>query len=195
MFTGIIEEVGQVQSVTRQGGIALIGVKACTVLDGTVIGDSIAVNGVCLTVVSKDAASLSFEAVPATLAATTLSIIRSGARINLERSLRVGARVSGHFVTGHIDCKGIIRRKFLSRGAWAFHVAFPAKYMKWVLPKGSIAIDGVSLTIAEIRSAVVVINVIPHTMESTNFKYAQVSSPVNLEFDVLAKKASQGLMR
>ena len=188
MFTGIIEELGEIKSMVRKGNITLISVKASVVLEGAKLGDSISVNGACLTVVKKEGYVLSFEAMPETLKKTNLGLLRALGKVNLERSLKVGDRLSGHFVTGHIDCIGVIRRKNYRSGNLSFEIALPAQLMKNVLLKGSIAVDGISLTVADKRPGIFSVYIIPLTLKNTTLGFKGPSDKVNIELDILAKK-------
>lgn len=187
MFSGIVEELGEVRRISKSGRVTVIQVSAQIVLQDTKIGDSISVNGACLTVVRKDKESLSFEAMPETLKITNLGSLRIADKVNLERSLKVGERVSGHFVTGHVDCMGIIRKKGYVNGNLNFEVAVPEAYIKYCLTKGSIAVDGISLTLAEKKSNTFSVYIIPHTLKNTTLGFKGPSGKVNVEFDILAK--------
>ena len=188
MFTGIIEELGEVKRVSRRGNITLIEVSALKITEGVKIGDSVSVNGVCQTIVKVSKDSFSFEAMPETLKITNLGILRINEKVNLERSLKVGDRVSGHFVLGHIDCLGIIRRKAIVSGNLAFEITIPVGFIKYCLPKGSVAIDGISLTIQEKRANFFSVYIIPHTLKNTTLSFKGPSDKVNVEFDMLAKR-------
>jgi len=189
MFSGIIEELGTVKKISRQGNCALFGIQADKALQDTKIGDSISLNGACLTVVKKEGGVLNFEVIPETLKITNLGDLRVFAKVNLERSLKIGDRISGHFVTGHIDCIGIIRRKAYLQNNLCFEVATPHKFLKFILPKGSIAVDGISLTVADKKSNVFSVYIIPHTLKNTTLGFKGPSDKVNIEFDILAKKS------
>lgn len=189
MFTGIVEELGEIKSITKRGSIAFICVKANAVLGDVKIGDSISVNGACLTAVKKDNPLLTFEVIPETLKVTNLGILRISDKVNLERSLKVGDRLSGHFVTGHIDCLGIIRKKNYIGANLAFEIVVPVQFMEFVLPKGSIAVDGISLTIVDKKSNTFRVYIIPHTLKNTTLSFKGPSDKVNIEFDILAKKS------
>lgn len=189
MFTGIIEELGEIAKISKRSNITTFEVKANKTLEDTKIGDSIAVNGACLTVVKKDSASLFFEAMPETLKITNLSLLRLKDKVNLERSLKIGDRLSGHFVAGHIDCVGIIRAKKYIESNLCFEIAVPIEFMKYVLPKGSIAIDGISLAIVNKKSNIFSTYIIPHTQKNTTLGFKGPSGKVNIEFDILAKRA------
>ena len=188
MFTGIIEELGLVKTISKRGNIALIEIKAEKVLADTKIGDSISINGVCLTVVKKDKDSLSFEAMPETMKSTNLGIIKACELVNLERSLMVGERLSGHFVTGHIDCIGIIRKRCYINSNLSFQIAIPKEFIKYCIPRGSVAVDGISLTLAEHKSNTFGVYIIPHTLKNTTLDFRRASDKVNIEFDILAKR-------
>jgi len=187
MFTGIIEETGRIISFepTAVGWALTVGAGA-TLVDAA-LGDSIAVNGCCLTVTRFDATSFRFDVLEETRRLTNFSSLRAGARVNLERSLRFGGKISGHFVTGHVDQLGTIQ-VFEARGADHFlQVALPRESVRGIVPKGSIAIDGVSLTIAEVGEECCAVWLIPHTLSVTNLGGKQVGDRVNLEFDLLGK--------
>jgi riboflavin synthase len=188
MFSGIIEALGTVKHLSRRGEITLLQIEGKGALGDVAIGESIAVNGVCLTATKNQGGVLSFEAVPQTLKTTGLAALKIGEKVNIERSLKAGERISGHFVLGHIDCVGIIRRKRYQGESASFEIAVPQEFMKYVLPKGSIAVDGISLTIAEKKPAVFLVAIIPHTLKNTTLMDKGPSDKVNVEFDILAKK-------
>jgi len=188
MFTGIVEELGQVKKIALVSGVTLLEISAKEVLRGIKIGDSIALNGVCLTVVSLKDSAVSFQVIEATRKQTNLGLLKIGQAVNLERSLRVGDRVSGHFVSGHIDCLGLVRKKILRNGNFEFAVVIPPAFMKYCLAKGSITLDGVSLTLANQRSNVISVCIIPHTLKNTTLSFKGPSDKLNVEFDILAKK-------
>jgi riboflavin synthase len=188
MFSGIVEESGEVKRISKRGNITLLEIKAKKILEDTKIGDSICLNGVCLTVVKIEPNSLMFETMPETLKVTNLGLLKISDKVNLERSLRVGDRISGHFVTGHVDCIGIIRKSNYSAGNLCFEVAVPLNFLKYILPKGSIAVDGISLTVVNKRSNVFTVYIIPHTFKNTTLGFKGPSDRVNIEFDILAKK-------
>jgi len=188
MFTGIIEELGVVKRISKQGNITRLEVQAEQVTQETKLGDSIPVNGACLTVVKNDPHTLVFEAMPETLKVSNLGALHPADKVNLERALKVGERVSGHFVSGHIDCRGVIREKRMLQGNLSFQIAFPIVFAKFCIPKGSIAVDGISLTIVEKRADSFSVYIIPHTLENTTLNFKGPSDKVNLEFDLLAKR-------
>jgi riboflavin synthase len=190
MFSGIIEELGQIKNISRKGKVTLFKIQADKVCLDTKIGDSISVNGSCLTVIKNENKLLSFEVIPETLKITNLGFLRIQDKVNLERSLQVGGRISGHFVSGHIDCLGIIRNKNYVGGNLSLEIAIPVQFMQYILPKGSIAVDGISLTVAERKSATFCVYVIPHTLKNTTLGFKGPSDKVNIEFDILAKKTN-----
>lgn len=188
MFTGIIEELGRVKRITFKAGVVHLEISSKEVLLDTKIGDSIAVNGVCLTVVYISDHSVSFEVIDTTRKNTNLGLLRIGQAVNLERSLKVGDRISGHFVSGHIDCLGLIRRKSLRNGNFELEISVPPVFIRYCLPKGSVSIDGISLTLALIRANIFTVCIIPHTLKNTTLSFAAPSDKLNVEFDILAKK-------
>ena len=190
MFTGIVEETGLVKRIFRKSTVTLLEVDAAKVLSETKIGDSIAVNGACLTVISFINSSMVFEIMGNTLKVTNLGLLKPGQKVNLERSLKVGSRVSGHFVTGHIDCLGIIRKKYLRQASLLFDIAVGPEFIRYCLPKGSIAVDGISLTLVKTLSNLFTVGIIPHTMKNTTLSFKGTSERLNIEFDILAKRST-----
>ncbi|MEO6246273.1 MAG: riboflavin synthase [Opitutaceae bacterium] len=187
MFTGIIEETGKVLAFEPKAEAWSLAITARAALADLTLGDSIAVNGCCLTAAGHDAASIRFDVLEETRRLTNFSTLRSGAKVNLERSLRFGGKVGGHFVTGHIDTMGRIET-FESRGKDHYlRVVVGQERMRLVVPKGSIAIDGISLTVAEVSEAAFAVWLIPHTLAVTNFGEKRQGDQVNLEFDLLGK--------
>lgn len=187
MFTGIVEELGEVRKIARQGANTIFEIKAVKVIGDAKAGDSISVNGVCVTVIRIEKDSFSFEAMPQTLKTTGLSGLDIAGKVNLERSLKIGERLSGHFVLGHVDCAGIIRRKKNTAGGLCFEIAVPAEFLGYCLPKGSIAVDGISLTIAAKKRGAFEVYIIPHTLKNTTLNFKGPSDKVNIEFDILVK--------
>lgn len=188
MFTGICEEIGTVKKIARHGRTTAFGIKAVTVAEDIKIGDSVCVNGICLTAIEKKAGLLTFEALPQTLKITNLGAVRINDKVNLEPALKLADRLSGHFVTGHIDCIGIIRKKNYIEGNLSFEISVSVEFMAYILPQGSIAVDGISLTIVTRKSNTFTFYVIPHTFNNTTLKFKEVSDKVNIEFDILLKK-------
>jgi riboflavin synthase len=188
MFTGIIEEVGEVVRIDDSGGFRTILVRGRAVFDDLRLGSSIAVNGVCLTARSIETGTFSAEMSRETLDRTSLGNLAEGAIVNLERPMRGDSRFGGHIVQGHVDGLGRIRRFNREGDAWNLEVEFPEAGSRYIVEKGSIAVDGISLTVASLPgSTVFSVAIIPHTFENTNLKAAQPNDPVNLEFDIVAK--------
>ena len=191
MFTGIIEELGIVKAVSRKGRLISLSIQADKVISDTKIGDSIAVNGVCLTVVKIEDKVLSFDLLEETARLTNLGKLKSNEKVNLERSLKIGDRLSGHFVTGHIDCPGAIREKTYVSGNLSFKITIPREFLKFIALKGSITVDGISLTVSDKRSNTFSVCIIPHTLKNTTLSFKGPSSEVNIETDILAKYNNQ----
>ena len=190
MFSGIVEELGEIKKVSQQRLTTLLEIRAHKVLEDTKIGDSISVNGTCLTVVKKEADAFTFEVIPETLKVTNLGFLRVSDKVNLERSLKIGDRVSGHFVSGHVDCIGLIRKKKYINDNLCFEIAIPAHYLRYCIPKGSVAVDGISLTLVDRKSNTFTVFIIPHTLKNTTLGFKGPSERVNIEFDILAKRDS-----
>jgi len=187
MFTGIIEEVGQVVVFTQEASAWKLQLKANHTPKAVALGDSVAVNGCCLTVTRFDATGLWFDVLEETRRLTNFSQLNVGSAVNLELSLRHDGRIGGHFVTGHIDAQGRIEQ-FEARGKdYYLRVYAPNDFARYLVYKGSIAIDGISLTVAEVDGDFFAVWLIPHTLAATNLKEKRVGDPVNLEFDLLAK--------
>lgn len=188
MFTGLVEEVGTVRSVTPGGGGAKVAIESSVVLEDATIGASISVNGCCLTVVEFDATSWVADAVPETLDRTNIGALLPGDRVNLERPLAANGRYGGHVVQGHVDATTeILAIDELADGSFRYTFALPTSLADYVVEKGSIAVDGISLTVAGVDSTSFSIAVIPHTHEVTTLGSRTVGDRVNLEADVLAK--------
>ncbi|MBP7143043.1 MAG: riboflavin synthase [Opitutaceae bacterium] len=189
MFTGIVEETGRILEFTAGRTGWRLRIHARVALEGLTLGDSVAVNGCCLTAVACDAAAgvVEFDVLEETRRLTNLGSLASGDAINLERSLAFGGKMGGHFVTGHIDGTGRIEQ-FQQRGADHYlRIAVPIGFGRYLIPKGSIAIDGMSLTVAEVDGDAFSVWIIPHTLEVTNLKGRKPGDSVNLEFDLLGK--------
>lgn len=187
MFTGIIEEMGEVRQLSRRPQGYCLGVQARGIGAGVRVGESVAVNGACLTVTQVRGDQLEFDLLPETRTTTTLGSLAAGEKVNLERSLQMGGRISGHFVTGHVDCQGVIRGKARQEGNLCFRIAVPPQMMRYVAAKGSIAVDGISLTVMRAQSGLVGVYIIPHTAAQTTLGFKGPGARVNVEFDILAK--------
>jgi len=187
MFTGLIEEIGRLEQMKRIGGGLQLTIAARAVMPGLAVGDSLSVNGVCLTVVAFESALFTVEAVGETVSRTTLSDLKAGEPVNLERALAASGRVDGHFVQGHVDGTGsIVATEKRDPGLW-LRLRVDKELMPLMVEKGSIAVDGVSLTIAELDADMVSIAVIPHTAEHTTLAGKRPGSRVNIEADILGK--------
>jgi len=195
MFTGIIEEVGQIVAIEDSGEFRSLRVKAGSILDGIKTGDSIAVNGVCLTVRTSASGSFTADLSRETLARTSLNALRAGTTVNLERPMRADGRFGGHIVQGHVDGVGTIRSFDRDGDNWNLQVEFPASAARYVVHKGSITIDGISLTVAALKAPVLEVAIIPHTFENTNLSHARAGDTVNLEFDLIAKYVERMMNR
>ncbi|CUU04667.1 riboflavin synthase alpha chain [Candidatus Kryptobacter tengchongensis] len=187
MFTGIIEEVGKVKSVVQKGKARVFAISSEKLLNDIKIGDSVAVNGVCLTVFEKLNEYFKVEAVEETIKKTNLGNLKTGDRVNLELSLKLGDRLGGHIVLGHVDTTGVIENILKLKNSWIFEIKFPIEFRKYIIPKGSIAVDGISLTIAEVDDGKFKVSIIPFTWENTNLKFKRSGDRVNLEFDFFGK--------
>lgn len=186
MFTGIIEATGFVKEVQPQGSNVDLWIES-NITNELKIDQSVAHNGVCLTVVEIKGNSYRVTAVDETLRKTNLGGWKVGDLVNLERSLKVGSRLDGHFVQGHVDATATCIEKQTLEGSWLFRFQFPAEYAALVIEKGSICINGVSLTVFNVGKDECTVTIIPYTYEHTNFKTIEEGSVVNIEFDVLGK--------
>lgn len=187
MFTGIIEGVGTVAQVRPMDGGSRLTVAADFSLDGTGIGDSIAVNGACLTAVSLQGARFTVDVSPETLSKTTFKSIKIGDRVNLERALKLSDRLDGHLVSGHIDGLGTITGKQNQGNAIAVTFSVPEFLSRYMIPKGSVAIDGISLTINSCENQSFNVSIIPHTAKITTLGFKETGARVNIETDMLGK--------
>jgi riboflavin synthase len=188
MFTGIIQNTGVITATSRdaEGGLTLT-VQQNDLAPTLIIGESVAVNGVCLTVVAKDTATFQFQVGPETLRKTTFATARPGELVNLERALRVGDPIGGHFVCGHVDAVGEIEQK-IPQGDWhTFWFRCPDELDPLLVTKGSIAVDGISLTLVDVEPGRFSIMIIPHTLSHTTLGVKSVGAKVNLETDLLAR--------
>jgi riboflavin synthase len=187
MFTGIIEELGHVRSLEQRGEGVRIRVDARVVTEGTREGDSIAVNGVCLTALEVSPGSFAADGSRETLQRSTLGALRAGSFVNLERAVTPETRLGGHIVQGHVDARG----RFLSAeehgGSWTVRIAYPQEIARYLVFKGSVAVEGISLTIAALTEEYFEIAIIPKTWHVTNLSTLRPDDPVNLEADIIAK--------
>ena len=195
MFSGIVEATGEVARVDRRGGGVRLVLRVPPPLRALEPGASVAVNGVCLTVVDGEGDTLAFDAVGATLARTLLGRATPGGRLNLERSLRLGAPVDGHLVTGHCDGVGRVETRRPGEGAVYFDIRAPEDLASQIVPRGSIAVDGVSLTVAGVEGTLFTVSIVPFTLRETIMGDYRPGHRVHLETDVLAKYVAGQLER
>jgi len=188
MFTGIVEELGRVVAVDAKAAGARLAIECSHVLQDATVGASIAVNGACVTAVELSANQFAAELAPETLQRTNFGSLKPGAPVNLERPLRANSRLDGHFVLGHVDGTAeIVSLESLGEGNWWLRIRVPQELTRYIVMKGSVAVDGISLTVAEISGDVVSFTIIPHTYEHTTLHAYSAGSRVNLEVDILAK--------
>ncbi len=187
MFTGIIEEVGTIKDIRLQSHSAVISVSADAVLEGTRVGDSIAVNGVCLTVTSLRDREFSADATPETVARTSLYRLRGGSPVNLERAIAADGRFGGHIVMGHVDGRGSVEGIVREENSLLLAIKADPGIMRYVVMKGSVAIDGISLTVADVSQSEFTVSLIPHTAEVTTVRYIKRGDSVNIETDIIGK--------
>jgi riboflavin synthase len=198
MFTGLVETLGTVERLDAEGEGRLLTVREGSVAPELTVGESVAVNGACLTVVARDGESFAFQVGPETLSRTNLGELKAGDRVNLERSLRVGDRLGGHMVQGHIDGLGRVASREV-QGEWeVVWFACPPELAAQMVGKGSVAVDGVSLTLVDVTADGFSVALIPHTLACTTLGFKRPGDAVNLETDILAKyvaKCLQGMTR
>ena len=187
MFTGIVETVSPVVSLLKKENLFALAVKRPKVFTDVHVGDSVANDGVCLTVTSLKGGCLHFDLMKETLDATSLKRLKAGVGVNLERAMKAEARIGGHFVTGHVDAVGVIKDIRTLPNYVEYRIAIPADLMRFVAPKGSVAIDGISLTVGEVKKGWFAVYFIPHTLNVTTIGGKKVGDEVNIETDLLAK--------
>lgn len=187
MFNGIVEEVGSIAAIVHQRNLTVLKVRARKIVPGTKNGDSIAIDGVCLTVTGKNKNILAFDLMRETIETTTLKDLQRGHKINLERALLVGGRISGHFVTGHIDCVGCIENKKEEPNYTELFISLPNELSKYIVPKGSVCLDGVSLTVGKVKKGLFSVYLIPFTRRITTLGTKKKGDAINIEVDILAK--------
>ncbi len=187
MFTGIIEEMGQVESLMQHGDSARLTIKARTVMSDLKTGESVSVNGACMTAIDLSATGFSCDVSPESLSLTNLGTLKIGDQINLERAMRMNDRLGGHMVSGHVEGLGRITEKFTRENAVIMSLEVPPGVLKYCVPKGSITLDGVSMTINQLSEKKVSICIIPHTAEMTTLGFKNVGDDVNLESDLIGR--------
>lgn len=187
MFTGLVEEVGQLEAITGSEQACRLVIRAKKVLEDVQLGDSIAVNGICLTVTSHTSTRFSVDVMPETLNKTNIGRLRAGQRVNLERAMRLGDRFGGHIVSGHVDGTGEILSRQPHANAVLFRIGAGPDVLKYVIPRGSICIDGISLTVVNVEEGSFSVSIIPHTLAQTSLQERRPGDLVNLEADVIGK--------
>lgn len=187
MFTGLVAELGTVEKLAQQGNSFHLTVAAAKVMQNLKIGDSVAVNGVCLTVVRLGDASFTADVMPETVRLTNIGLLHAGDRVNLERTLRLCDGLDGHIVSGHVEGLGVIASRRPDGIAMVVTITTPAELLKYIIKKGSIAIDGISLTVTEVTETSFSVSLIPHTAKETTLGFKDVGAKVNLETDIIAK--------
>lgn len=190
MFTGLVEEVGILDFVSKSNDKCVIKIRAKKVLENLKIGDSISVNGACLTVTSIYSNYFLADIMP-----ETLKLCEFSKELNLERALKFSDRLNGHIVTGHVDCKGKVKRILKERNAQVFFIEVDKNILEYIVKKGSICINGISLTVVDIKDNIFSVSIIPHTINNTNLKYLKIGSLVNIETDILAKYAKKWVIK
>lgn len=193
MFTGIIAEIGDVAALERKCGITQILLNSKEVIRDVEIGDSISVNGTCLTVVEIKGAAIRFDLSDETLRSTNLGLLRSGDRVNLEASLRPNSRLGGHFVSGHVDDIGRIKSKTQIGDTFKIEIEVSEKILTYLVKKGSVAVDGISLTVVDILSRSFTVVIIPHTAQLTMISFKGPGDIVNIEVDIIGKYVARFL--
>jgi riboflavin synthase len=187
MFTGIIEELGRVRSIERRGEGARLVIEARTVAEGTQEGDSIAVNGVCLTAIDVRTDSFAADGSRETLQRSTVGRLRAGSPVNLERAVTPSTRLGGHIVQGHVDGRGRFMSAEEHGGSWTIRIAYPRALARYLVFKGSVSVEGISLTVAALADDYFEIAIIPKTWAMTNLSHLHPQDEVNLEADIIAK--------
>jgi len=192
MFTGIIREIGKVKKITKSGSSVKLGIESSFILSEANISDSISVNGVCLTLSSKDKNILSFDAISSTLENTNIKRLKKNSYVNLEPALSLGKKVGGHFVLGHVDLELKLKKLIKKSGHWQLEIDLPSKLKNNILVNGSIAIEGVSLTVKKVLPRSFTVDVVPFTYSNTTIKYTRIGNFLNIEFDYLLKQKTGG---
>lgn len=187
MFTGIIEDLGAVQKIKRHGQTLVLTIHSEKICEDLKVGDSIAVNGVCLTVTEFSDDIFYVDVMPETFNSTSLTSLHDGSPVNLERAMAANGRFGGHLVSGHVDASGKIARKERHENAIYIDISYPQEYQHLLLQKGSVAIDGISLTIFGLNENFLTVSIIPHTAKETVLGYKSQGDIVNLEFDLVGK--------
>jgi riboflavin synthase len=187
MFTGIVEEMGLIHSIKKYGDGIEFTVCAKKILRALTVDNSICINGVCLTVVKRNKFDFTVQAVKETLSKTNIGLLRTGSTVNLERSVRLNDRLGGHLVQGHVDTTGTVVKIITLESSWMYTISFLKQFRKYIIPVGSITVDGTSLTVAHLQRQQFTVAIIPYTFEHTVFNQYKQGTIVNLEFDIIGK--------
>ena len=187
MFTGLIEDTGHVASFKRASEAGILTVNTSLPTAEIAIGDSVAVNGMCLTVTAKGVKALTFDVSPESIATISARNLASGGRVNLERALKLGDRLGGHIVSGHVDCAGQLTGAEKRSGNHQLHFKLPSEHARYLVKKGSVTIDGISLTVNSVSQDGFSVNIIPHTYSSTTLSGLKIGDNVNIETDIIGK--------
>ena len=187
MFTGLIQSIGKVHSLKQQHGSAQLQISSSLVDDDLQLGESIAVDGACLTVTAWGNGHFTVDISPETLKCTTLGQLRANQPVNLERAMRLSDRLGGHLVSGHIDCIATVRRRYQDQNAIRFDFSVPQEVIRYLVEKGSVAIDGISLTVNQVGADMFSVAVIPHSLEMTTLKDCREGTQVNIETDLIGR--------
>ncbi|MFV9509710.1 riboflavin synthase [Tepidibacillus sp. LV47] len=194
MFTGLIEEVGRIKEIHRSRDSMVLTIEAKKVLEDVAIGDSIAVNGICLTVTNFQSTSFTVDVMPETIYKTNLSELKIHSLVNLERAMSPNRRFGGHFVAGHVDGTAVLIEKKPLDNAIYFTFEAELSLIRYMIPKGSIAIDGISLTLVDVSDRTFTVSIIPHTLKNTNLSTKEIGHSVNIEVDMIGKYVEKYVM-
>lgn len=195
MFTGLIQDVGTIRKIERRGGSVVLNIASKLVADDLQLGESIAVDGVCLTVTRWDGDNFTADVSPESLACTTLGAVQPGTAVNLERALRLCDRLGGHMVSGHVDCIAQISKRYQDNNAIRFEFKMPESSMRYLVAKGSVAINGISLTVNAVSAETFAVAVIPHSLDMTTLKEKKIGDQVNIETDLIGRYVERLLER
>lgn len=188
MFTGLVEEVGQIRRIGRKGEALVLNIGASAIMDDLKIGDSVSVNGVCLTATTLESGGFTADVMPETYRHTNLSQLQSGSKVNLERAMQSGGRFGGHIVQGHVDGTGVIGGITRDQNAVVFEIKLDDhELFKYLIPKGSVTLDGISLTVVKTTEASFTVSIIPHTIGETVLQVKKPGDTINIECDILGK--------
>jgi len=188
MFTGIVKEVGKIAKIAKASSVTKLGISAPLVSSGAEVSDSISVNGVCLTLTAKEKDMIFFDAINTTLAKTNLKRAKKGDFLNLEPALKAGEKLGGHFVLGHVDGEAKLRRVIKKGDYWQLEIEYLSSFKKFLVENGSVALEGISLTVKNVFVRFFILDIIPFTYQNTNLKYKKPGDWLNIEFDYLLKK-------